>query len=176
MKVVKSWDNLCKTRHSKGYTLVKVPCHPYSNHSGYVPEHRLVIEEKIGRFIVPDQEDAHHVDGNITNNDPCNLMLITKSEHRRMHSGWKVINGKWWKTCNHCQRFLEVEPNFYKRHTGHNEYMTFCKDCQREITSIKRGINTFCSWCRKPLGNNKEITGDKVSHGMCKACAKNWGK
>ena len=59
------------------------------NPNGYVKlygrhEHRVVAEEMIGRKLRPD-EVVHHIDGNKSNNDPSNLMVMTQSEHIKLH-------------------------------------------------------------------------------------------
>jgi len=58
-----------------GYILVKCKNHPYSNYGGYVREHRLVMEEHLGRYLTK-KEVVHHKDDNILNNDICNLRLF----------------------------------------------------------------------------------------------------
>lgn len=114
------------------------PDHPYANKDGYVPEQRLLTEEDIGRYINPLVEDVHHKDGNVQNNSKKNRVLLTKKEHRRSHAGWRLIDGEWWKTCLGCGKFLKVEDNFYRRRNGHNEYVTRCKECIRQISADKR--------------------------------------
>lgn len=46
--------------------------------------HRIVAEEKLGRSLKPG-EIVHHIDGNKRNNEPSNLMIMTQSEHARLH-------------------------------------------------------------------------------------------
>jgi hypothetical protein len=59
---------------------------PRLHPSGYVyvgndKQHRLVMEQKIGRKLVPG-EVVHHIDGDRANNDPGNLVLYpSNSEH-----------------------------------------------------------------------------------------------
>ncbi len=61
-------------------------------HKGkYVMEHRLVMAEKIGRPLQP-EERVHHLDGNRQNNDPGNLQLFTnQSAHVKYH--WQQEGG-----------------------------------------------------------------------------------
>ncbi len=46
--------------------------------------HRVVAERKLGRPLKAG-EIVHHIDGNKRNNDPDNLMVMTQSEHCRLH-------------------------------------------------------------------------------------------
>jgi hypothetical protein len=63
------------------------PDHPDADPRGYVSEHRLVMEKKIGRRL-RDGEVVHHVDGDTANNDPSNLELFSShSEHMRVAHG-----------------------------------------------------------------------------------------
>lgn len=47
-------------------------------------EHRVVAEEKIGRPL-RFEDVVHHIDGDILNNDPSNLEIMTRAEHMREH-------------------------------------------------------------------------------------------
>lgn len=46
---------------------------------------RILMEEKLGRPLEPD-EDVHHIDGNVDNNDINNLEILKHGEHQRAHS------------------------------------------------------------------------------------------
>lgn len=46
--------------------------------------HRIVMERKIGRPLTSD-EIVHHIDGDHRNNDPDNLMVVTRQEHIQIH-------------------------------------------------------------------------------------------
>ena len=45
--------------------------------------HRLIYEEVFGP--IPKGYAIHHIDGDKTNNNPSNLMLLTKSNHHSLH-------------------------------------------------------------------------------------------
>lgn len=61
---------------SAGYVRELCKDHPYAFRDGYVLQHRLVMEERLGRYLEPN-ETVHHKDGNRQNNDPDNLELWT---------------------------------------------------------------------------------------------------
>lgn len=87
IKKVKQPDNYHKVYITtwNGYKKVKALIdHPYKDKKGYIMEHRLVMEQNIGRYL-NSNEEVHHIDYNKMNNDIGNLLLVTKSEHRRIH-------------------------------------------------------------------------------------------
>lgn len=64
-----------------GYVLVYAPWHPHKSIHNQVREHRLVMEEKLGRYLEPG-EVVHHKDDNRQNNHPDNLELFSSNgEH-----------------------------------------------------------------------------------------------
>ena len=64
-----------------GYVLAKAEYHPHANKRGYVPLHRLLIENELGRYLTPRKELVHHIDGDRGNNELQNLKLTTPQEH-----------------------------------------------------------------------------------------------
>lgn len=58
-----------------GYKYIWCPSHPNATKEGYVAEHRLVMENSIGRLL-DRKEVVHHADGNKLNNSPANLVLM----------------------------------------------------------------------------------------------------
>lgn len=64
-----------------GYVLIHSPDHPHCDRHGYMREHRLVMEQALGRYLLP-TEVVHHQDDDHQNNAPENLRLYgSNSEH-----------------------------------------------------------------------------------------------
>lgn len=91
---------------NSGYILRKVKGHPFANGRGYVPEHRLVMEESLGRFLLTD-EVVHHKDGDRENNELGNLeLVINQSSHASIEDrGKRNPNGQ----------FIAKDPKFQEK-------------------------------------------------------------
>lgn len=74
----------------KGYRYIWCKGHPYATRAGYVSEHRLVMEKKIGRYLEPG-EVVHHKNGDVLDNRPTNLELFSSNaEHLKATLKGKV--------------------------------------------------------------------------------------
>lgn len=74
-----------RTQDEFGYVMIQCKEHPRASKcGGYVPEHILVAESKIGRHLTTD-EVVHHINGRKWDNDPDNLCVMTKSQHSKLH-------------------------------------------------------------------------------------------
>jgi hypothetical protein len=75
----------------KDYIYIKELNHPYCSKEGYVAEHRLVMEKKLGRYLKP-EEVVHHINNIPNDNRIENLMLFKNSgNHTKFH--WNSRKG-----------------------------------------------------------------------------------
>jgi len=65
-----------------GYVLIYNPKHPNTSATGYVPEHRLIMEKHIGRYLKKN-ELVHHINGIRTDNRLKNLVIVDSSKHEK---------------------------------------------------------------------------------------------
>lgn len=77
----------------------------------------------------------HHIDGNKANYEISNLMLVTPSDHQKIHAGWvSDDNGDWVKKpCKRCKDVLDLSL-FYQRKglTPSNVCKVCCGDINKE--------------------------------------------
>ncbi|KKL16807.1 hypothetical protein LCGC14_2491880 [marine sediment metagenome] len=73
-----------RTISSHGYVLVRLPDHHRAYSNGYVYEHILVAEKKLGRFLKKG-ELIHHIDGDRQNNAPENIIVNKSIAHHKMY-------------------------------------------------------------------------------------------
>lgn len=65
--------------NKEGYVMVRKPKDHPSTRYGYVPEHRLVMEKALGRYL-ESHETVHHKNGNKQDNRLANLELWKRSQ------------------------------------------------------------------------------------------------
>lgn len=142
---------------SNGYIRIFSPKHP-RQHKGFVYEHILEVEKKIGRFLRK-KEMVHHLNEIKSDNRSENLYLCKdQREHSRIHAGWEKINGEWWRNCGGCKKKLKLKNNFYFRKNGLS--ISKCKKCN----DLKKA-----TWWKKNKCKNRIL---KVNEGMKKEIIK----
>lgn len=82
-----------RIENAAGYIMIRMPEHPRAKaNQGYVFEHNIVAEKKIGRYLLffgsghLDSEIVHHKNENKKDNSPENLEVMTYSEHSKIHN------------------------------------------------------------------------------------------
>lgn len=78
-----------------GYVYIYAPEHPFADKSGRIREHRLVAEQFLltescmvvinGKAYLNPEYDVHHIDEDKTNNEPANLIILSRARHSKLH-------------------------------------------------------------------------------------------
>lgn|SRR5215211_4651634 len=115
------------TIHSAGYRLILKPDHPTADTHGYVPEHRLVMEQHIDRYIDTEKEAIHHINGIRDDNRIENLQLTTPTEHQWIHHKISDLDKRYCYICNRKQ--LQLPRGTYNWYRGPDETKFLCAVC-----------------------------------------------
>jgi hypothetical protein len=128
--------------HHAGYVLVWKPDHPRSS-GGRVFEHILVMEEKLGRSLVPG-EQVHHKDKDKTNNHPDNLEVHSNSDHQKIHMAERDQHKRVTVHCEECGSPFELVP-----------WKAFPPNPAKRVK--------YCSEKCKLIGRGKKISATKLA-------------
>ena len=82
MKLPKCPNCKGRTVTKEGYVWIRNTEHPNAYNGRYVPEHVLVMEESLGRYLNRDSESVHHINGDRGDNRLENLQLRNKFHGR----------------------------------------------------------------------------------------------
>lgn len=77
------WDAI-GTRKVDGAGYVRIKVSHDGHRVGWKMEHRVIMEQIIGRPLRR-YETVHHIDGVRSNNDPANLLLLTSAQHNKLN-------------------------------------------------------------------------------------------
>jgi len=119
---------------SKGdYNYAVVKNHPNATKNGYVLEHRIVVENSLGRVLL-ESEIVHHINGIKKDNRIENLVILNSKEHQSIHGKEK---GKRFVVliCPNCKRVFERERR--QTHLAKNKTYTTCSASCRGSFSRK---------------------------------------
>ena len=130
--------------NSQGYILISNPSHPFCDKQGYVREHRLVMEKKLGRYLKP-KEIVHHKGiefplgstENKQDNRIKNLGLFSCNAKHIKDCLIKTFRNKTHKQCTHCfvtkprSEFSPQKPK--SENSSHSDpHHCWCKKCCAE--------------------------------------------
>ena len=79
-----------RIKNIQGYIWCLAPDHPNRNSRGYVLEHRLVMENHLGRMLYP-KEVVHHVNGIKDDNRIENLELFSNNREHVSHHNQNCV-------------------------------------------------------------------------------------
>jgi HNH endonuclease len=95
------WSNRARKRKHTGYIYIYYKIHPNSDREGWIGEHRLVMENHLGRYLET-FEHIHHINENRSDNRIENLELHTASTHYLEHHKQRRINDIAKRICVRC--------------------------------------------------------------------------
>lgn len=72
------------------YKRVYFPTHPNCHKSGYIAEHRLIMEKHLGRFL-DKEEIVHHINEDIHDNRIENLHVFKNKGEHSSHHGKRIF-------------------------------------------------------------------------------------
>lgn len=112
------------------------PPHPKRNAKNLYPLHRVLMENKIGRWLRPD-EIVHHIDEDKFNNDIENLEVVTRSDHSRHHAKVDSVPC----ICAACQKRFELKPHLFRLRVKRSKSgrVACSRSCGGKMAGIKRG-------------------------------------
>jgi len=98
-------EKRCK---SNGYIFIFDKTHHRADSRGYVLEHIVILEKKIGKKL-KDNEVCHHINEIRDDNREDNLMVMTREEHNKHHNPFtkdksgKYYGKQWSHMLNDCE-------------------------------------------------------------------------
>lgn len=118
-EVIIDWTTARRRKDCQGY----IGLHKTINYIHYFMFEHVYIWESVNG-TKPKGFIIHHIDGTRDNNLIENLLCIDRLTHQRVHAGWEMREGEWWRLCHRCgEHKLATMSNFYKE-------QKCCKLCQ----------------------------------------------
>ena len=120
-----------------GYMYARTnPPHPKANSNGLYPLHRVLIENKLKRFLQPN-EIVHHRNENKSDNRIENLEVLSRSHHSRLHvKSVPLIEIE----CDWCKENFSLKLHTYRLRLKRNKTSKlFCsRNCTYSSQLISR--------------------------------------
>lgn len=92
----------------KGYSYILLGNHPRADHCGYAPEHVVMAEMHLGRFLNR-KEVVHHINRRPSDNSPENLYVCINQAHhlliQRIFKALEACGNPYWLSCRYCKTY-----------------------------------------------------------------------
>jgi hypothetical protein len=115
------------------YTRLRMPGHPLADKCGMVLEHRLVLSQKLGRWLRR-EEHTHHLNGDRRDNRPENLVVTRNGLHQ---ATYHPQGQKGPRTCAVCGTL------------GRTVGWGMCSRCYHRACYLTRNPAPLCHVCGK---------------------------
>ena len=118
-----------------GHCIKSSGFYPVDNQTRQIAEGQLININ--GTNVLNPDLVVHHKDGDKTNNNPNNLIILTEQEHANIHQGKKHKDNTVVKKCLNCGKEFEVKKS-------RNDSAKFCCIKCSNIYRRKDIIETKC--------------------------------
>lgn len=102
-----------------------------------IAQHRLVMEEHLGRALTSDEE-IHHIDGDKLNNDIENLQIMTRAEHTSHHHKGKVTSDETRRKISQARMGQRNSPEARLKMSVSGKAKVFTEEHRRNLSKASR--------------------------------------